>query len=104
IPVGAASLILRAFPRERMPLLTVLMVLPIGALFLAASRGGLVAFFVEIGLILILTFLLRGGQSAAVAGAVVLLLAVSLGAWVGVAGGLAGCGAGARPLRRLSEA
>src|SRR5580704_16076153 len=75
IPAGISAFVLSAFERERMPLLVVLMLPPIGALFLAASRGGLVAFFVEVGLILILAFLLRRGRGEIAGAAVVLLLA-----------------------------
>jgi len=84
IPAGISIFVLRAFVREMMPFLAILIVLPIGALFLAASRGGLVSFFVEVGLIMILSFLLRRGRDEIVGGAVVLLLAGALVAWLGV--------------------
>src|SRR5208282_4137237 len=83
-PLGLAILLLRAFPRDRMPLLTVLATLPIGALFLAASRGGIVGFFLELGLVIILVFLRRPGRNQLFAGAVILLLAGALVAWLGV--------------------
>src|SRR5260370_8369215 len=54
IPTGLAILLLRAEDRDRMSLLMVLTLIPIGALFLSASRGGIAAFFLEIGLIVIL--------------------------------------------------
>ena len=84
VPAGLSVFVLRAFERERMPLVAVLMLLPVGALFLAASRGGLVAFFLEVGLILILSFLLRRGRGEIAGGALVLLLAGALVAWLGV--------------------
>jgi O-antigen ligase len=83
-PMGLSILVLRAFPRDRTPLLLVLATLPIGALFLAASRGGIVGFFLELGLVMILVFLRRRGRNQLFAGAVVLLLAGALVAWLGV--------------------
>jgi len=84
VPTGISVFVLRAFDRERLPLVAVLMLLPVGALFMAASRGGLVAFFVEVGLLLILAFLVRRGRGEVAGGAVVLLLATALVAWLGV--------------------
>ena len=69
VPTGLSILVLRAEERDRMPLLTLLTLLPIGALFLAASRGGIVSVFVEVGLVMILAFLRRGGRNQLVAGA-----------------------------------
>src|SRR5581483_4138742 len=45
VPLGLSLLLLRAEERDRLPLLGVLTVVPIGALFLSASRGGIAAFF-----------------------------------------------------------
>src|SRR5260370_23207797 len=85
IPTGLAILLLRAEDRDRMSLLMVLTLIPIGALFLSASRGGIAAFFLEIGLILILGIVRGGGRSQLVAGAILLLLSgglvVLVGAW-----------------------
>lgn len=88
IPTGLSILVLRAEERDRMPFLALLTVLPIGALFLAASRGGIVSVFVEVGLVIILAFLRRGGSNQLVAGATVLLLAGGLVAWLGVGSAL----------------
>lgn len=84
VPTGFSILVLRAEERDRMALLGVLTLLPIGALFLAASRGGIMAFFLEVGLVLILVFLRRRGRGQLVAGGVVLLLGGILVAWLGV--------------------
>src|SRR5579863_6806281 len=54
VPLGLAALLLRSERRDRMPLLTLFTLLPIGALFLSASRGGITGFFLELGLVLIL--------------------------------------------------
>lgn len=83
-PTGLAILVLRAEERDRMPLLTLLTLLPIGALFVAASRGGIVSVLIEVGLVMILAFLRRSGRDQFVAGAMILILAGGLVAWLGV--------------------
>ena len=83
IPTGLAVLLLRAEDRDRMSLLMVLTLIPIGALFLSASRGGIAAFFLEVGLVVILGILRGHGRNQIVAGAVLLLLAGGLVVWLG---------------------
>ena len=84
VPSGLSLLLLRADDEERLPLLAVLTLLPMGALFLAASRGGIVSFFFELGLILILVFLRQRTRGQVVAAAMVLVLASAFVAWLGV--------------------
>ncbi len=88
IPVSLIPLALGKVRRERWVLVSIFTVVPIGALFLAASRGGIVSFFVEVGALvlwLILRLILRrttGGNLFS--GVVVLLLAFLLVSWLGV--------------------
>ena len=84
VPSGLAILLLRAVRRDQLPLVALFTILPIGALFLSASRGGIVSFLVELGVLVILVWMSRGGRKPLVAGAVVLLLAGALVAWLGV--------------------
>lgn len=84
VPTGLSIFVLRAEERDRMPLLTLLTLIPIGALFLSASRGGIVSVFVEVVLVMILAFLRHGGRDQLVASVIVLLLAGGLLAWLGV--------------------
>lgn len=56
--------------------------LPIGALFLSASRGGIAAFFLEVGLVIVLGG--GHGRNQFVAGAVLLLFAGGFVVWLGV--------------------
>lgn len=84
VPPGLALFLLRADEEERLPLLAVLTLLPIGALFLSASRGGIVGFFVELGLILILVLFRRRTRSQFITLASILVLACALVAWLGV--------------------
>jgi O-antigen ligase len=83
IPVGLSVLLLRAEDRDRMSLLMVFTLIPIGALFLSASRGGMAAFFLEVGLVVILGVLRGHGRNQLVAGAVLLLLAGGFVVWLG---------------------
>jgi hypothetical protein len=59
IPPGIAILILRGERRDRLPLVALFTLLPIGALFLTASRGGIMSFLAEMGFLAILIFLRR---------------------------------------------
>ena len=83
IPMGLSVLLLRAEDRDRMSLLMVFTLIPIGALFLSASRGGIAAFFLEVGLVVILGVLRGHGRNQLVAGAVLLLLAGGFVVWLG---------------------
>jgi O-antigen ligase len=83
VPTGLSILFLRAEERARMPLLEIFTLVPIGALFLSASRGGIVAFFLELCLILILGFLRGHGQNQLARGAALLLVAGGFVLWLG---------------------
>jgi O-antigen ligase len=83
IPVGISVLLLRAEDRDRLPLLTVFTLIPIGALFLSASRGGIVSFFLELGLLLILAVVRAHARNQLVAGALLLLVAAAFVVWLG---------------------
>jgi|SRR5690242_14981249 len=83
IPTGLSVVLLRAEDRDRVYLLIVLTLVPIGALFLSASRGGIAAFFLELGLIAILGIMRGHGRNQLVAGAVILLLASAFVVWLG---------------------
>jgi len=87
VPLGLSILLLRAVRRDQLPLVSLFTILPIGALFLAASRGGIMSFLVELGLLAILIWACRGGKPLVGAVAVV-VLAGALIAWLGVGGAL----------------
>jgi O-antigen ligase len=84
IPPGMAILILRAERRDRLPLITLFTLLPIGALFLSASRGGIMSFLAEMGFLAILIILRRREKKGLVAGAVIVTLAAILVSWLGI--------------------
>jgi O-antigen ligase len=89
IPMGLSILLLRAEDRDRMSLLMVLTLMPIGALFLSASRGGIAAFFLEVGLVVILALLRGQGKNQFVIAATLLLLAAGFVVWLGAGRALA---------------
>ena len=84
IPPGLAILVLRAERRDQLPLVALFTLFPIGALFLSASRGGIMSFLAEIGLLAILIlFRRREGKELAAAGLVV-VLSIALVSWLGI--------------------
>jgi len=83
VPAGLSVLLLRGEHRDRTPLLMVLTLIPIGALFLSASRGGIAAFFLEVGLLMILGILRGHGRNQLVAGSILALLAGGFVVWLG---------------------
>src|ERR1700704_1006779 len=84
IPTALVPLVLGKVRRERRFAVAVLALLPIVALFLAASRGGIVSFAAEIGVLALLLALRRARGTHVLAGGVVLLLAFMLVSWLGV--------------------
>jgi len=84
IPTALVPLVLGKVRRERRFAVVVFALLPIVALFLAASRGGIVSFAAEIAVLALLLALRRAGGRHVLAGGVVLLLAFMLVSWLGV--------------------
>ncbi len=84
IPPGLAIQILGAERRDQLPLVTLFTLLPIGALFLAASRGGIISFFAEVAFLAILIVARRREVKVLIAGAMIVTLAVVLVSWLGI--------------------
>jgi O-antigen ligase len=84
LPISLVPLILGKVRKERWALVALFALLPIGALFLAASRGGVVSFCVEIGVLLLMMLLRRTGGRHVLTGGLILLLALLLVSWLGV--------------------
>lgn len=83
-PVGLSLLVFRGVRRELFPMVGLLTIIPIGALILAASRGGIVSFAFEVGVLVVLARTRRGLDSPQlIAMGVVALAAVVLVAWLG---------------------
>jgi O-antigen ligase len=84
IPPGLAIQILGAERRDQLPLVTLFTLLPIGALFLSASRGGIISLVAEAGFLLIVIVARRRERKVLVAGAIFLTLAAILVSWLGI--------------------
>jgi O-antigen ligase len=84
LPLALIPLFLGRVRRERWPVVGLFAVVPIGALFLSASRGGIVSFGVELAVLALVMILRRTVGKQLFAGAAVLLLAVLMVSWLGV--------------------
>ena len=84
IPVALVPLVLGKVRRERWFAVGLLALLPLGALFLSASRGGIISLAAGLGLLTLLLVLRRTFGKHVLAGAVVLLFAFMLVSWLGV--------------------
>jgi O-antigen ligase len=84
IPIALVPLVLGKVRKERWYVVGIFALVPIGALFLSASRGGIISFAVELGVLAILMALRRAGGKHALAGGLVLLLAFLMVSWLGV--------------------
>jgi O-Antigen ligase len=84
LPVSLVPLILGKVRRERWYIVGIFALLPIGALFLSASRGGVVSFGVEIGVLVLMMLPRRAGGQHVFIGGIMLLLALLLVSWLGV--------------------
>lgn len=82
VPVGMSLIAFRGVRREQMAFVGILTLVPIAALILTASRGGIVSFAVEVGLLGVLMGA-RRVRFQAVAVASVLLAAVAVLGWLG---------------------
>ena len=84
VPVGMALLIFRGLRRDLFPLTGLLTILPVGALVLAGSRGGIVCFAFEVGALLLLARSRKvPGRAATMAIAFVALCAFAFIVWIG---------------------
>src|SRR5216684_6848302 len=84
LPVALVPLVLGRVRRERWPVVGLFAVVPIAALFLSASRGGIVSFGVELAVLALAVVLHRTKGKQLLAGAAVLLSALLLVSWLGV--------------------
>lgn len=84
IPAALVPLLMGRVRRERWLVVTLFALLPIGALFLSASRGGIVSFAAELLMIVLVLALRRTGGKHVLAGGFVLVLAFLFISWLGV--------------------
>lgn len=84
LPLALVPLVLGRVRRERLLVVGLFAVLPIGALFLSASRGGIVSFAVELGVLALIIVWRRTMGKHVLAAAAILLLALLMVSWLGV--------------------
>src|SRR5579863_5390201 len=84
IPPGLAIQILGAERRDQLPLVTLFTLLPIGALFLSASRGGIISFVAEVCFLAVVIAIRRRERKLLPAAAMILVLGTILVSWLGI--------------------
>ena len=84
LPLALVPLVVGRVRRERRLVVGLFAVLPVGALLLSASRGGLVSFGAELGVLALVLILRRGMSKQLLPGVTVLLVALLLVSWLGV--------------------
>ena len=84
IPIALVPLVLGKVRRERLFLVSLFALVPIVALFLAASRGGIVSFFVEMVILFALLLIRKMHTKYALAGGVLVLCAILAFSWLGL--------------------
>lgn len=83
-PIGFGLLVFRGVRRELFSLAALLTIVPVSALVLSGSRGGIVAFVFEIGVLTLLVRSRRGSEGAKMTAiGVVALAAIALIVWIG---------------------
>ena len=84
LPLSLVPIVMGRVRRHRRAVVGLLAVLPIAALFLSASRGGIVSFSVQLTLLLYLLLRRRGIGKHLLAAAAVVLVALVMVSWLGV--------------------
>ena len=84
IPVALVPLVLGKVRRERLFLVGLFVLAPIIALFLSASRVGIICFVVELVVLFALLFVRRIRSKYMLAGGVLVLVAILAVSWIGV--------------------
>jgi O-antigen ligase len=83
-PLGLALLLFRARRREHVPLLLLLTIVPIGALVLSASRGGIIGLALEFALLAVLSRAHQIGRKQLLGVTAIALIAGTFIVWLGV--------------------
>jgi O-antigen ligase len=84
LPLALVPLVLGRVRRERRVVVGLFAILPVAALFLSASRGGIISFAVQLCVLVLFMIRRRAWGKQLFAGAIVLLLASLLVTWLGV--------------------
>ena len=84
LPMSLVPLLLGRVRRDRLVIVGILAVIPLSALLLAASRGGIISLGAELAFLLLAVALRRAGGRHLYAGGLVLLVAFATVSWLGV--------------------
>ena len=84
MPLGLSFLAFRGVRRDLVPLVGLFTLVPVGAIFLAASRGGLITFAFELALLTMIYVSRRSGKMRLGPAIAFVLVLASLVAWLGV--------------------
>jgi O-antigen ligase len=84
LPLSLLPLVMGKVRRERWVLVSLCAVMPLGAVLLSASRGGLISIAAEMGIVALWMVFRRAAGKHLLAGAVVLLIAFLMVSWLGV--------------------
>jgi len=82
-PIGLSLVLFRGVRTEQMPFVGILTVVPIIALLLTGSRGGIVSFVFELGVLALIVYVARSKKAQIVPFAIVLLVALLAMSWLG---------------------
>lgn len=82
-PIGLSLVLFRGVRTEQMPFVGILTVVPVIALLLTGSRGGIVSFVFELGVLALIVYVARSQKSQIVPFAIVLLVALLAMSWLG---------------------
>jgi len=85
-PPGLALLLLGAVRSERVPLVVVLTTVPVAALALSASRGGIISFVCQLALLLVLVWKYRPRRQQLAVGLGMAAVGAILIGWIGISG------------------
>ena len=84
LPMALVPLLLGRVRRERLVIVGILAIIPLSALMLSASRGGIISVGAELAFLVLVLGLRRAAGRHLFAGGVVLLLAFVIVSWLGV--------------------
>ncbi|HKV28471.1 MAG TPA: O-antigen ligase family protein [Candidatus Acidoferrales bacterium] len=82
-PVGLSLMVFRGVRREQMSFVGILTIVPIVALLLTGSRGGILSFIFEVGVLALIVYVKRSRKSQLIPFAIVLLIALLAIGWLG---------------------
>jgi O-antigen ligase len=84
LPMSLVPLLLGRVRRDRLVIVGILAVIPLSALLLSASRGGIISLGAELAFLLLVVLLRRAGGRHLYVGGLVLVIAFATVSWLGV--------------------